>query len=149
MHAAADSGCNENAQLMCERSNHGLCRLQRKSWHCGYTRVMAVLLGLMRCWRSSANHTFRFVHRSGGISGNCQREISHNRTSGQSSEADSPTAVVLGYLRHGDFHDIYLLRPPYEPASIVITAAPNTIRSESTFLVIPSANAINAIPKVK
>jgi hypothetical protein len=43
MHAAADSGCNETAQLMCERSNHGLCRLQRKSWHCGHTRVMDVL----------------------------------------------------------------------------------------------------------
>src|SRR5271165_1791312 len=53
MHAAADSGCNENGQLMCERSNHGLCQLQRKSWHCGYTRVMAVLLGLMHCWRWS------------------------------------------------------------------------------------------------
>ena len=51
MRAAVDPGCNENAQLMCERSNHGLCRLQRKSWHCGYTRVMAVLLGLMHCWR--------------------------------------------------------------------------------------------------
>jgi len=28
MHAAVDSGCNENAQLMCERSNYGLCWLQ-------------------------------------------------------------------------------------------------------------------------
>ena len=28
MHAAADSGCNENAQLMCERSNCGFCWLQ-------------------------------------------------------------------------------------------------------------------------
>src|SRR5271167_4618746 len=53
MYAAADSGCNETAQLMCVRSNHGLCRLQRKSRHCGYTRVMAVLLGLMHCWRWS------------------------------------------------------------------------------------------------
>jgi hypothetical protein len=70
---------------MCERSNHGLCWLQRKSWHCGYTRVMAVLLGLMHCWRWSdgaANLTFRFVNRSGGISANCQRDISHNKTSG-------------------------------------------------------------------
>ena len=33
MHGAADSGCNENAQLMRERSNYGLCWLQRKSWH--------------------------------------------------------------------------------------------------------------------
>src|ERR1035441_6127864 len=53
MHAAADSGCNENAQLMCERSNHGLCRLQRKSCHCGDARVMDVLLGLMHRWRWS------------------------------------------------------------------------------------------------
>ena len=51
MHGAADSGCNETAQLMCKRSNRGLCRLRRKSWHCGYTRVMGVLLGLMHCWR--------------------------------------------------------------------------------------------------
>jgi hypothetical protein len=51
MHAAADSGCNETAQLMCERSNHGLCRLQRQSWHCGDARVMDVLLGLMHRWR--------------------------------------------------------------------------------------------------
>ena len=28
MRAAADSACNENAQLMCERSNYGLCWLQ-------------------------------------------------------------------------------------------------------------------------
>ena len=28
MHAAADSGCNETAQVMCERFNHGFCRLQ-------------------------------------------------------------------------------------------------------------------------
>ena len=28
MHAAPDSGCKENAQLMCERSNDGLCWLQ-------------------------------------------------------------------------------------------------------------------------
>ena len=27
MHAAADSGCNENGQLMCEHSNYGL------GWH--------------------------------------------------------------------------------------------------------------------
>ena len=53
MYAAADSGCNETAQLMCERSNHGLCRLQRKSWHCGDALVMDVLLGLLHCWRWS------------------------------------------------------------------------------------------------
>ena len=46
MHAAADSGCDENAHQMCERSNYGLCPLQRKSWHCGDARVMDVLLGL-------------------------------------------------------------------------------------------------------
>src|SRR5271165_77370 len=51
MHAAADSGCNENGQLMCERSNSGFCWLQRKSWHCRYARVMDVLLGLMHSWR--------------------------------------------------------------------------------------------------
>ena len=35
MHAAVDSGCNGNGQLMCERSIHGLCWLKRKSWHRG------------------------------------------------------------------------------------------------------------------
>src|SRR5664279_4646257 len=53
MHTAADSGCSENAQLMCERSNYGLCWLQRKSWHGGDARVMDVLLGLMHRWRRS------------------------------------------------------------------------------------------------
>jgi len=53
MDAAADSGCNETAHLMCERSNYGLCWLQRKSWHCGDARVMDVLLGLMHSWRWS------------------------------------------------------------------------------------------------
>ena len=53
MHAAVDSGCNENVQLMCERPNYGLSWLQRKSWHCGDARVMDVLLGLMHCWRWS------------------------------------------------------------------------------------------------
>ena len=28
MHAAVDPGCNENEQLMYERSNYGLCWLQ-------------------------------------------------------------------------------------------------------------------------
>src|ERR1019366_6089113 len=51
--AAADSGCDENAQLMCERSNYGLCWSQRKSWHYGDDRVMDVLLGLMHCWQCS------------------------------------------------------------------------------------------------
>jgi hypothetical protein len=36
MHAAVDFGCNENAHLMCERSNYGLCWLQRKLWHRGH-----------------------------------------------------------------------------------------------------------------
>jgi hypothetical protein len=53
MDAAADSGCNETPHLMCERSNYGLCWLQRKSWHCGDARVMDVLLGLMHSWRWS------------------------------------------------------------------------------------------------
>ena len=53
MHAAADSGCNETAQLMCERFKLRLCWLQRKSWFCGDARVMDVLLGLMHCWRCS------------------------------------------------------------------------------------------------
>ena len=53
MHAAADSGCNETAQLMCERSNYGLCWSQRKSWHCGDARVTDVLLALMHSWRWS------------------------------------------------------------------------------------------------
>ena len=53
MHAAVDSGCNENVQQMCERSNYGVSRLQRKSWHCGDARVMDVLLGLMHRWRWS------------------------------------------------------------------------------------------------
>src|ERR1035438_6318236 len=47
------AGCNESAQLICERSNHGSCRLQRESCHCGDARVMDVLLGLMHCWRCS------------------------------------------------------------------------------------------------
>jgi hypothetical protein len=37
MRAAVDPGCNENAQLMCERSNHGVCRLPWKFtalWRC-------------------------------------------------------------------------------------------------------------------
>src|SRR5664279_4453201 len=45
--SAADSGCNENAHLMCERSNYGLSWLQWKSWNCGDARVMDLLLGLM------------------------------------------------------------------------------------------------------
>src|ERR1035441_862607 len=47
------AGCNESAQLICERSNHGSCWVQRKSWHYGDARVMDVLLGLMHCWRCS------------------------------------------------------------------------------------------------
>ena len=73
---------NEPWPLMCERSNYGLCWLQRKSWHGGDARVMDVLLGLMHRWRSSGDHTFPFVRRSGGISVNCQREISYDKTSG-------------------------------------------------------------------
>ena len=53
MHAVVDSGCDENVHQMCERSNHGLCRLQRQSWHCGDARVMDVLLGLTHRWRWS------------------------------------------------------------------------------------------------
>jgi hypothetical protein len=56
--------------------------LQRKSWNCGDARVMDLLLGLMHRWRPSGDHTFPFVRRSGGISVNCQREISHNKTPG-------------------------------------------------------------------
>jgi len=65
MHAAVDSGCDENVHQMCELPNCGLCWLQRRSWHCGDARVMDVLSGLMQRWRWTANHTFRFVRRSG------------------------------------------------------------------------------------
>jgi hypothetical protein len=87
LHAAADSGSNESAHLMCERSNYGLSWLRRKSWNCGDARVMDLLLGLMHRWRPSGDHTFPFVRRSGGISVNCQREISDNKTSGESGVA--------------------------------------------------------------
>src|SRR5271157_3502259 len=59
MHAAVDSGCDENVQLMCERSNYGLCWLQRKSWHRGDARVMDLLLGLLHCWRWSSEPYIR------------------------------------------------------------------------------------------
>jgi len=82
--AAADSGCNKNAHLMCERSNYGLSGLQRKSWNCGDARVMDLLFGLMHGWRSSGDHTFPFVCRSGGKLGELPRDISDNQTSGES-----------------------------------------------------------------
>ena len=53
MHAAVDSGCDENVQQTCELSKLQPCRLQRKSWHCGDPREMDVLLGLMHRWRRS------------------------------------------------------------------------------------------------
>jgi hypothetical protein len=82
MHATADSGCNENAHLMSERSNYRRVLVAAESWNCGDARVMDLLLGLMHRWRPSGDHTFPFVRRSGGISVNCQREISDNQTSG-------------------------------------------------------------------
>jgi|GEM_PF-4403820 hypothetical protein len=57
--------------------------LQRRSVKWGDARVMDLLLGLMHRWRSSGDHTFPFVRRSGGISVNCQREISPKPTSGE------------------------------------------------------------------
>jgi hypothetical protein len=48
---------------------------------------MDLLFGLMHRWRPSGDHTFPFVRRSGGISVNCQREISHNQASGESGGA--------------------------------------------------------------
>ena len=47
MHAAADSGCNESVQQMCEHPNFGRVLVATEVWHCGYTRVMDVLLGVM------------------------------------------------------------------------------------------------------
>jgi hypothetical protein len=84
MYAAADSGCDETAQLMCEHSNHGLCRLQRKSWHCGDALEMDVLLGLLHCWRWSGEPYIPVCRSVVGISANCQRELSRNRTSRES-----------------------------------------------------------------
>ena len=94
MRAAVDSGCDENAQLMCELSNYGVCRLQRKSWHCGDARVMDVLLGLMHAGDGAANHTFRFVRWSGGISVNCQRQISHNEDLNEAALRRTHSRVV-------------------------------------------------------
>lgn len=53
MHSAVDPGCNETAQLIFLRSNHGLYRLRRNSWQCGDARVMDVLLGIMHRSRNS------------------------------------------------------------------------------------------------
>ena len=61
--------------------------LQRKSWHCGDARVMDVLLGLMHCWRCSGEPYIPVCPSVGGSSANCQREISHNKTSGESGGA--------------------------------------------------------------
>src|SRR5271169_2777748 len=87
MHAAADFGCNENAHLMCERSNYG--------------RVL-VAAEVMELWRRSGDglalgtHAPLAIERRphvpvcpsvGGISVNCQREISHDKTSGESGVA--------------------------------------------------------------
>src|SRR5208337_3042462 len=94
MHAAADSGCNENAHLMCERSNHGLCWLQLKSWHCGGARVMDVLLGLLHCWRWSGEPHIPVCPSVGRNLGDLSAEISHNKTSGQSSRRRSLRLAV-------------------------------------------------------
>src|SRR5271165_1815699 len=72
---------------MCERSNYGLSGLQRKSWNCGDARVMDLLFGLMHGWRSSGDHTFPFVCRSGGKLGELPRDISDNQASGESAVA--------------------------------------------------------------
>jgi hypothetical protein len=54
MHAAADSGCNDNAQLMCERSNYGRVLVATEVmalWlHSGDGRA---LFGVIHCWRWS------------------------------------------------------------------------------------------------
>ena len=82
MHAAADSGCNETAQLMCERFKLRLCWLQRKSWFCGDARVMDVLLGVMHCWRWSGEPYIPVCPSVGRKLTNCQRQISHKQASG-------------------------------------------------------------------
>ena len=83
MHAVVDSGCDENVHQMCELPNQSRVLVA--------TEVMALWLhsGDRRAPRANAvlgdgaaNHTFRFVRRSERISVTCQREISHNRTSG-------------------------------------------------------------------
>jgi len=38
MHAAVDSGYDENMRQMCELPNYDLCWLQRKSRHCDDAR---------------------------------------------------------------------------------------------------------------
>ena len=91
MHAAVDSGCNENVQQMCELPNYGrvlvateVMALWRRSGDGRALRTHALLAMERR------TDTFRFVRRSGGISVNCQREISHNQTCGQ------PTMHICG-----------------------------------------------------
>src|SRR5271157_793388 len=82
MHAAVDSGCDENVHQMCEPPNYG--------------RVL-VAAEVMELWRRSGDglalgtHAPLAIERRphvpvcpsvGGISVNCQREISHDKTSG-------------------------------------------------------------------
>ena len=82
MHAVVDSGCDENVHQMCELPNYGrvlvateVTALWRRSGDGRTLRTHAPLAMERR------THTFRFVRRSGGISVNCQWEISHNRSS--------------------------------------------------------------------
>ena len=102
MHAAVDSGCDENVHRMCELPNYG--------------RVL-VATAVMALWRRSGDgrtlrthaplamkrrtHTFLFFRWSGGISVNCQREISHNRTSGARGCTSMSRAFELTRWRGG------------------------------------------------
>ena len=56
-------------------------------------RVMDVLLGLMHCWRWSDEPYIPVCRSVGRVSMNCQREISHNPTSGQSSRRRTRQSV--------------------------------------------------------
>ena len=53
MHAAVDSDCNENAQMMCELQTTDVCWLQRKSMALWRGLGGGRALALMHRWRCS------------------------------------------------------------------------------------------------
>jgi hypothetical protein len=82
MHAAVDSGCDENVHQMCELPNYGrvpvateVMALWRRSGDGRALRTHAPL-----AMERQTTH-FRFVRRSGGISVNCRRQMSQKPTS--------------------------------------------------------------------
>ena len=86
------------ATRMCTRCANfqttAVSRLQLKSWHCGGARVMDVLLGLLHCWRWSGEPHIPVCPSVGRNLGDLSAEISHNKTSGQSSRRRSLRLAV-------------------------------------------------------